>query len=271
MRAYLCVYRQPIKRPIHVKRTRSQVNARPELEEYLSGYEHRFRDSVGRFYDWGDDPSFFAAEHFLGDIRRASWGVCRHNVRSLVAPGDYVIFFCARQQQEDKARWDYYYVGVGTVEETISDRTLLWRKKKYRKYRKFYNLLIDSKNCHKEIIHEHHDDDWEERVEAPYVIFDGSKENTHFNVVNPLLVATYRTGEYANGDNVMETWFCEDKMVRRLHGLIPRRSGGKLLRTAESGNSHAHMNYADLLDHDERKLKRNRRKLIGISEEVAAE
>ena len=54
--------------------TKPLADSDPLLSRFLNGYRENF-------WDWGDDPSFFAAEHRLGDVRRASWGVCRADVR----------------------------------------------------------------------------------------------------------------------------------------------------------------------------------------------
>ena len=268
MQAYLCVYRQPLIARRHWKCTQSEIRNRPELRRYLRRYHRRFQEHGGRFYDWGDDPSFFAAEHFLGDLRRATWGVCRPDVRSRLAPGDFVVFFCAQQQKYDRTLWKYFYVGIGTVGEVVTRRQQIWRKKRFREYRKFYNLLLDDNKHHKEVIHEHHAK-WECLLEAPYVIFDGSRKTTHFNVSNPLFVATYSPNSPTPNDPAMETWHLDDKMVRRLYKLVPHRCGGKILRTSGTGNAHRHMNFGKLLGFDERVLKRRRRRLIDISEEIA--
>ena len=51
------------------------------MREYLALYKLGMEQDGECYYDWGDDPSFFAAEEFLGDVNRASWGVCRRDVR----------------------------------------------------------------------------------------------------------------------------------------------------------------------------------------------
>ena len=269
MKAYLCVYRQPLIERKHWNCTRSEIRNRSELRQYLRRYDRRFQERGGRFYDWGDDPSFFAAEHFLDDIRRATWGVCRGNVRSQLDPGDFVIFFCAQQQETDTSLWDYFYIGVRTVGEIVTCRQRIWRNRKFRAYRKFYNLLVDDNNEQKEVIHKYHDD-WERRLEAPYIVFNGSRKTTHFNVSNPLLVATYSPDSLAPEEPIMETWHVNDRMVQRLYKLIPHRDGGKILRTSRTGNAHSHMNFAKLLGCNEHVLKKRRRQLIKLSEEIAS-
>src|SRR6266849_6163783 len=116
-------------------RARRQTNAAakqdPLLRTFLEGYDHSY-------YDWGDDPSFFAAQHRLGDVRRASWGVCRRDVREALGERDLVVFFCGC---EDETRvWRYYFVGFGTVRALVK-RAVLWTDPVYAPYRKFYNVL----------------------------------------------------------------------------------------------------------------------------------
>lgn len=78
MKAYICTYRQPHMDPSvrEWRLTKPLADNDPLLSRFLNGYRENF-------WDWGDDPSFFAAEHRLGDVRRASWGVCRADVRKL--------------------------------------------------------------------------------------------------------------------------------------------------------------------------------------------
>lgn len=87
MRAYVCVYRHPIPRPIDRRRTEKTAAADQFLRRYLDLY-----DRADHFYDWGDDPSFYSAIETLGEVRRATWGVCRRDVRSWLAP---VITWCS--------------------------------------------------------------------------------------------------------------------------------------------------------------------------------
>ena len=177
MKAYVCVYRQPVVDK-YWQRTWDEADGTPKLKKYLRRYERRFRKNkkgIGRFYDWGDDPSFFAAEEFLRDVRRATWGVCRPDVRKQIDKGDFVVFFCAQQQEDDRNLWKYYYIGLGTVGDRI-DRRLIWEDPSLKGYKRFYNLLIDSTGRQKEFIHKYHDDDWKERAEAPYMVF-AKKQN----------------------------------------------------------------------------------------------
>jgi len=236
------------------------------LERYKSGFEQR----AACFYDWGDDPAFFAAEEFLGDVNRASWGVCRRKVREKLSKGDFVIFFCAKAL-EDRT-WEYYYIGLGTVSRTL-DRRLIWSSKEYKPYRDFFNLLVDSKDDPYEFIYDKHDKrkDWPKRVNAPYILFDTSKNRTHFNLVNPILVATYRLGDQPWRGNVIERWHLEDKNIGAIYREIPKRAtGGKKLRTGPTDQGYPHQ-FQNLSYIGDRQLKRKRRRLLQVSKEVASE
>ncbi len=270
MNAYVCVYRQPVVDKLW-QRTWDEADGIPKLKKYLRRYERRFRKNkkgIGRFYDWGDDPSFFATEEFLGDVRKAGWGVCRRDVRDKLNRGDFIIFFCAQQQEDDEDLWKYYYIGLGTVGHVIQNRERIWRTKKYKDYRKFYNLLIDSEGRQYEMIHRFHQD-WKRRAKSPYVVFDDSPLMTHFNLCNPLLVARYWVGDSAWKGNIMETWRLSNAIVREVYDLIPQRNGGKKLRTSYTGFGHSLMNLSNELDHDVKRLKRTRKSLLKISREIA--
>ena len=296
MNAYVCVYRQPIVKRSDWNKTKREALSTPGLEEYLRRYNARFRKGkkkLGYFYDWGDDPSFFAAEEFLDDVNQAGWGVCRRDVRKqLKNKGDFVVFFCAQQQEDDSDLWKYYFIGVGTVGSVIKNRKLIWLKDKYKDYRKFYNLLIDSEGRQSEKIHRFHRD-WEKRAKSPYLVF--SKNKTHFNLVAPLLVAEYRIGDSAWKGEILESWLPDDD-VQEIFELIPTREKGKKLRTSHiNGNDHQAMNLADIVSkkqkqsirrkyrvkqvrgelrglankRKERRLKRLREALLKISKEIA--
>jgi hypothetical protein len=180
-RALACVYRHPIPEPRHLARTHSDARRGSMLERYLARYE----DS---FYDWGDDPSFFAATDVLGSPTRATWGVCRANVRRMLAVGDFVAFFCARQRSS--SAWDYFYIGVATVGDLV-DRQTLWAHDDYAPFRRFLNVLArprDGALEQHESVHRYHDD-WLHRAEAPYVVFD--QRRSRLELDDPLPVATF--------------------------------------------------------------------------------
>ena len=158
MKCYLCVYRQPLIDDRVIRRSRAGNRRRPELkvDKFLSRYKRALdvgRNAGGRFYDWGDDPGFFAAEEFLGDVRGASWGVCRPDVRSELSKGDFVVFFCAQQQPKKRTQWHYYYIGVGTVSRAVKKRRRIWTVDTYEEYRRFYNLLIDASGQQQEVLY----------------------------------------------------------------------------------------------------------------------
>ena len=83
MKAFICVYRQPqVSRTIWNK-VQAAAAGNSLLQDFLTVY--------GRpdcFFDWGDDPGFFAATRLMGNVNFASWGVCRGNVRRQLQPGE---------------------------------------------------------------------------------------------------------------------------------------------------------------------------------------
>ena len=271
MKCYVCVYRQPVVNRRKWERSWREAENKRGLRTYLERYELGFDQGAACFYDWGDDPAFFAAEEFLGDVNRASWGVCRRNVREELREGDYVIFFCAKAV-EDRT-WDYYYIGLGTVSETL-DRRLVWSSEEYKPHRDFFILLVDSRGAQCEFIYNKHNSDWRERASAPYILFNTSKNRTHFNLVNPLLVATYRLQDAPWRGNVIERWHLDDEKVRAIYRAIPKRttpkSPGKKLRTGPSDRGYPHQ-FQNLSYIEDRELKRKRQRLLQISKQVASE
>jgi hypothetical protein len=225
MQVLACVYRHRTPEPRELKQTREAAKSDPRLARFLDGYQ----DS---FHDWGDDPGFFAAEEHFGDVRRASWGVCRPDVRSRLELGDSVVFFCGRQTGR---AWAYHFVGVGVVARLL-DRKSLWDSPRLMTYRQFYNLLIDkagSRFHHHEHFYKWHDN-WEERAAAPYVLFD--PEASAFNLVEPHEVARFdgrhvpeRWHRYARSQELEELLFRERKIARRL-------------RTSLTGYGHSSLN-----------------------------
>ena len=238
MKCYVCVYRQPVLKGRKWQRSWDEAGKKRGLRKYLELYKlGSEQDGDECYYDWGDDPSFFAAEEFLGNVNRASWGVCRRNVREKLNKGDFVIFFCAKAR--DGRIWEYYYIGLGTVSESI-DRSLIWSSSKYKPYRDFFNLLVDSKGCQREFIYDKHNKDWWNRAHAPYIIFNTHRNRTHFNLVNPLHVATYRLEDMNWRGNVIERWRLSERNVRAIYNTIPKREGGKKLRTGLTDQGYPH-------------------------------
>ncbi len=224
MNAYLCTYGH--KKPTRADRRRTCEAAEqtPLLRIFLDGYD----DS---YYDWGDDPSFFEAQHVLGDVRKASWGVCRPDVRNKpLGKGDLVVFFCGRQEGQ---AWSYYFVGFGIVQETVAPRACLWTCPQYTEYRHFWNVLVGADGGHLELIHPRHDD-WQRRAEAPYVIFDGALSS--FNLSSPHCVATWA------GGRIPEEWYSDSdsKEIERL--LFVDRNITRRLRVSAQGHPHPKLN-----------------------------
>ncbi len=134
MNGYVCVYRHAIPCRRHWLRTEPVATSNPGLRRFLDVYNDQ-----GCFYDWGDDPSFFAASEMLGDVRKATWGVCRPDVRRRLKALDYVVFFCAKSVRGPV--WEYFYIGVGTVSLGLTRQTI-WSDEQYAKYRDFFNILL---------------------------------------------------------------------------------------------------------------------------------
>jgi hypothetical protein len=219
--------------PRALRQTRAAAKHDRLLHDFLENYD-------ASYYDWGDDPSFFAAHHLLGDVRKASWGVCRRDVRNVVRTGDLIVFFCGRQ---DGRAWRYYFVGIGIV-GTLVKRAVLWTARAHAPYRKFYNVLArldGGRLVQSESFHPYHDD-WRRRAGAPYVLFDAVQSS--FNLRDPHQVATWD----GNGAAIPETWAADahTKEIERL--LFIEREIDRRLRTAPSGYGHAKLN----LVHDSR-------------------
>jgi len=230
MKAYVCVYRQ-FEPPKGARRITEQIATKnPLLGKFLESYEKGF-------YDWGDDPSFFAAKNILGSPNSATWGVCRRDVRNSLDVGDAVVFFCARQG--GGKTWNYHFVGVGEIGELIRDRNEIWKRREYAQYRKFFNLLIDAHGNQHEAFHPSHKN-WEIRSKAPYVIFDSV--SSVFNLDSPRRVATW------DGIAVREDWD-GDRKSKKIEQLIFEDRGIKRrLRTSRTGFAHVKLNLAKSSD-----------------------
>ena len=117
MNGYVCVYRHAIPCRRYWLRTEPVATSNPGLRRFLDVYNDQ-----GCFYDWGDDPSFFAASEMLGDVRKATWGVRRPDVRRRLKALDYVMFFCAKSVRGPV--WEHFYIGVGTVSLGLTRQTI---------------------------------------------------------------------------------------------------------------------------------------------------
>lgn len=224
MNAYLCTYRQ---RPLRLRdlyETRDAGKGDSHIERFLSEY-------ADGHYDWGDDPAFFAARHKLSDVRKASWGVCRPDVRAVLEPGDVVVFFCARPNGE-RTRWAYKFIGFGTVGETICHDDV-WKNRRYAAYRSFYNLLINKHGEQEEIFRPIHTD-WKRRLKSPYILFDSIE--SVFNLDSPHTVA-----EWCKGDE-REIWRSDRRATNLKRVLFTERDIVRGLRTSQTGYAHAKLN-----------------------------
>ena len=232
MNGYICVYRRSVPKDCEFRLTEASADSDCNLRKFLG--EYLLPD---RYYDWGDDPAFFAAKEFLGDVRRASWGVCRRDVRRRLIAGDLIVFFCAKQHPTKRQRWDYYYIGFGTVEHLICRRQL-WTNEQFVDYRDFYNVLARVEGLffiQKETFHPYHGD-WEKRLQSPYIIFSDDPRLTHFNLVNPLHVATYM------GNAIPEQWL-SSRLGRSLESVLFEERGiQRRLRSSPTGYGHTFVN-----------------------------
>ncbi len=235
MNGYVCVYRHAIPCRRYWLRTEPVATSNPGLRQFLDVYNDQ-----GCFYDWGDDPSFFAASEMLGDVRKATWGVCRPDVRRRLKALDYVVFFCAKSVRGPV--WEYFYIGVGTISLGLTRQTI-WSDEQYAKYRDFFNILARSSEGvleQHETFHSYHKD-WKRRCKAPYWLF--AREWSQFNIVNPLHVATY-TGTRG----AVEIWHSSrDRQVARLEAMLfPQSASARRLRTTHPQIPHRQI---DLLAH----------------------
>jgi hypothetical protein len=222
MVGYACVYRHyPPSR-----KDRAHAEAAAASNPILQSFMERYDES---YFDWGDDPSFFAAIQILGNVRRASWGVCRSDVRRALKEGDFVVFFVGRERGDGDG-WDYYWVGIGTVRRLIQDRRKIWTDPSLQPYGEFLNLLVAPDLSHREFFPEH--PDWEKRIRSPYVLFD--PELSRFDLTSPVHVSTY-TRDGAVSDRWRGT---TDSIVSKLETLL-FRNRDRRLRTSHKGFGHA--------------------------------
>jgi hypothetical protein len=92
-------------------------------------------------FDIGDDPAFFSASYFNGPI---TWGVCRHDVRSAIHAGDWMVFFSARRACEGSDVTQYRFVAALCVETKLS-QAALFGPDRHHPYCEYLNLLIRPK------------------------------------------------------------------------------------------------------------------------------
>jgi hypothetical protein len=234
---YVCVYRHHVPGAGEWRQTLERSRNNPTLTRFLADY---WRDD--RYFDWGDDPSFFGALDVFGDATRASWGVCRPNVRNRVTPGDGIVFVVLKPQVIVNSRGtrvpsgpaDYFYVGFGTVGEVL-DRAEIWANPEFETYRGFFNALARPNASggleNVEVFPRHND--WDRgRAQAPVVLFDST--TSCFNLGSPSLVAHYDPNQ-----GFPERWSdgSTSQSLQRL--LFADRS--RRLRTSDGGHPHPHL------------------------------
>ena len=259
--AYICVYKKPLKTSVRKTRKEAEAAGNQALLDFLNEYGE---DSC--FFDWGDDPAFFASQRFLRDVNRATWGVCRPDIRQKLDQGDLVVFFCAHERQKECR---YYYIGFGTVAETIIRRSDIWRKKHLIPFQNFFNVLVDKQNGHKEYFYPWHNKgkdkgtnaDWAKRAHSPYILFSNAEGHSSFKLTKPLWVATYREGKGAR-----EKWRRKCPTVAKLFKMLQPLIGSRKLRTYNPSYPHEPINLVNKSKtKDPRRMVMSlRRKLIGV-------
>lgn len=236
-RAYAFVYRQVIPSGSLLNAARQAGEVHEDIRLLLRHY-----DSGVTAYDWGDDPSFFSADHHQGTSGAAAWGVCRPNIRRNLHPGDVMMFFCARRL-EKFAPTEYLFTGYATVARRIEDRRDIYRRDELAPYRSHLNVLVEY-NGNQRVRHERfepgHPADWEHRADSPYIVFDPTL--TRLKLRRPRHVASALPGEKN------ETWHLGDPKVQALHELLfSELEVKRKLRTSSTGSSHPHINLTDSL------------------------
>jgi hypothetical protein len=225
MKAYLCVYRHPVPSKRSRILTEEAADSNPFLRKFIDQYFE-----ANSLYDWGDDPSFFGATELLRDPRRATWGVCRPDVRESLSPGDFVVFVCGRQSETNARVWDYFFSGVATLKQFLT-REEIWTETRYSPYRQFLNVLArpnqDGTLQQYEFVHKFHND-WLRRSEAPYWVFD--IDDSLFNFENALHLATYHGQR-----GVIEKWHESTPRVPEVRALL--LEGAKTTRGLRSINA----------------------------------
>jgi hypothetical protein len=231
MNVFICVYRHRVK-PSYHKQVIAISKTAPLVEEFIKDY---FKE--GNVYDWGDDPAFFMAKEEFEDPNFATWGVCRPEVRSQLKPGDLIIFFCGRQGATRE--WDYYFIGFGTVKQTLRNREEIWQNDLYKRYRNFYNILVRDNQQFEPFGKSH--TDWKTRAESPYIFFEEVQPLTNFNITHPLKVAIYIPKE-----SLLEKWLSDsDLRVKELEDILFDKYAqtNRRLRINNPQRAHVHIRY----------------------------
>jgi hypothetical protein len=231
VKAFIVVYLHSFQPKKVITQTLDRNKGNQLVEKYLKAFSH-----ADSYLDWADDPSFFCVQEMLGDIRQSSWGVCRRDVRKQLQPSDLVVFFCGKRILQKPKEWRYYFIGFGTVKETLS-REEIWENEKYSAYRDFYNILARPENgqlVQDEIIGMGHED-WRNRLTAPYIIFDSDPTRTYFCLEDPLEVAIKKEDKY------FEEWNYSDPKVKELRYILFDQFGIKRNLRTNSIQPHRHI------------------------------
>ena len=189
-------------------------------------------------------------------------------MRRQLSPGDLVVFFCAREQNQTPKAWDYFYIGFGTVEKLIS-RISIWSELQYSLYRSYFNILIKY-DCGCVFQYEPFGlphDDWEKRAKAGYVLFAHNEKLTDFNIINPLYVATYIKEPIPR----TETWFSsENELVNQLEEcLLKKFNISRRLRSTNLQRSHPHIRINKYIQSNPREvITELRNQLFEISKNI---
>jgi hypothetical protein len=233
MKAFVCVYQHPIPSKSAWNKTKNAAANSPQLSEFLD----RYHDS-DFFYDWGDDPGFFAATKLLGDPTHASWGVCRADVRGQLSKGDFIVWVRARSDGAMPGRIEYFFVGVTTVLDAI-ERRAIWIDPKHAPYRSFYNVLArydGGSLVQLETFHDYHKN-WEHRANKPYILFDPTHSLSRLNLKTPTRIAIRAPG------HLLETWLSDkDPRAAAIERTLLLEIGcRRRLRIRTPMNAHRHI------------------------------
>lgn len=223
-------------------------------------FEARAKSGPDAFpLDGADDPAFFSAKHLNGPV---TWGVCRTDVRNLVKPGDWVVFFSAERAL---GLMDYDYRFVASLQ--VADKHSGWDIP--AQFDEYLNRLVsasskDGARHQSEPALSKRDwhNDWLWRLSAGpqgrkalfeqhgkegvvpdaylqtadadgknYVVFE---RNAGFIMERPPLVAT------RSSDALVETWVKSPEVYALRNAVFGDRGDGHYLRTTNKQQPHRH-------------------------------
>jgi hypothetical protein len=230
---HVAVYRRTIPDRREWQRTLVAAVKNPLLALFMGQYL-----TPDRYYDWGDDPSFFGACETLQDPRLASWGVCRPDLRDDLRRGDVVAFFIFKPEftmvgnaPVASRNATYYFVGCGTVDRLVT-RDQVWTEDSLAPYRGFFNIVArpdPSGELHNVEVFPPHAD-WRRRVSVPMALFDPSL--SAFDLRTPHLVSRY---DPESGPP--DVWY-DDPISQEIERLLFGRTRRRL-RTSATMHQHA--------------------------------